>query len=207
MPAFFNDEIFHKGLEHVQLNANVKMVLCKQAPADFTAASTLHPTGDRLSDVVTVLLGDMTLGDKAGGGRECNVAAKAGAVATGVNLPVLDSGTATSGGTNTLTDSGASFPDHTDKAINIVAGTGAGQARIIQSNTATVVTVTDAWTTQPDATSEYQISWDLHYALYDSVGSALLYYSDETSNQGLTAENPINFEAFAFGMGDPTVVP
>ncbi len=41
--------------------------------------------------------------------------------------------------------------------LRILAGTGAGQRRTIVSNTATVITVTPAWGTLPDTTSEYDI--------------------------------------------------
>jgi hypothetical protein len=69
------------------------------------------------------------------------------------------SGTVTSGGLLTLTDSAASF--HTTKLVGapvrIVAGTGAGQARIIISATATVLTLDQPWNVTPDTTSRYQI--------------------------------------------------
>lgn len=68
--------------------------------------------------------------------------------------------TATAGGASTLTDSAA-----TDWATNqwagltlvITGGTGSGQSRTIASNTSTVLTVSVAWMTVPDATSTYEI--------------------------------------------------
>jgi len=64
--------------------------------------------------------------------------------------------TATAGGDNTLTDSAASFGELTEGTpIYIISGTGAGQTRYVLSNTATVITVSEDWTTNPDATSEY----------------------------------------------------
>lgn len=69
-------------------------------------------------------------------------------------------GTATSGGASTLTDTTQAW--HTNalanRTVKIIAGLGGGQTRIIASNTATVLTVTVAWTTNPDATSVYQVS-------------------------------------------------
>lgn len=68
-------------------------------------------------------------------------------------------GTATAGGIRTLTDSAASF-DTANLAglpVRIVEGTGSGQSRIIASATATVLTVKNPWTNQPDSTSVYQI--------------------------------------------------
>jgi len=41
--------------------------------------------------------------------------------------------------------------------VRIVAGTGAGQFRVINSNTSTQLTVSAAWSVTPDATSQYVI--------------------------------------------------
>jgi hypothetical protein len=74
----------------------------------------------------------------------------------------FDYGIATSGGASTLTDSTKTWTVNTHSAntrfIKILSGTGANQVRRIASNTATEITVSAAWTTQPDATSVYQIS-------------------------------------------------
>lgn len=206
MTKLFHDDVFDKGLEQIQNSTNwtgavLNLVLCSSAPADRTAASTLHPTGTRVSDEVAMAGGDLTIADKAGGGREVTVAAKSGTVS--VNIPTLDSGTATSGAATTLTDTGKSWTidEWAGKVVKITGGTGSGQFRGIASNTATVLTVDTAWTTNPDVTSVYEILEDLHYALYDST--RLLYVSDETSNQSLTNANPINFPSFKFGMNDP----
>lgn len=73
-------------------------------------------------------------------------------------------GKATAGSATTLTDTawGVDAADWTtDKWANayikIVRGTGKGQVRQISSNTGTVITVSSAWTTTPDNTSEYII--------------------------------------------------
>lgn len=73
--------------------------------------------------------------------------------------PVGATGTATSGGASTLTDSGAAFGVNAfaGNVIRITAGTGIGQSRVIASNTATVVTTVSAWATAPDNTSVYDI--------------------------------------------------
>jgi len=70
------------------------------------------------------------------------------------------SGTATAGSANTLTDSTKSWGvnDFADQTVKIVGGTGAGQSRVIASNTATVLTVATNWATNPDATSQYVIA-------------------------------------------------
>lgn len=69
-------------------------------------------------------------------------------------------GTATAGGASTLTDSTKSWGinDFADQTVKIIAGTGAGQSRVVASNTATVLTTATAWTTQPDSTSQYTIA-------------------------------------------------
>ncbi|HEU0283166.1 MAG TPA: hypothetical protein VFQ99_05240, partial [Gallionella sp.] len=72
-----------------------------------------------------------------------------------------DSGTATSGAATTLTDTSKSWGVNTlntDRSVYIHTGTGAGQTRRIASNTASILTVSVAWTTNPDATSQYVIS-------------------------------------------------
>lgn len=70
-----------------------------------------------------------------------------------------DTGTATSGASTTLTRSTSSWT--VDRwaggFVEILSGTGAGQCRRIASNTATALTVTRAWTTNPDATSVFAV--------------------------------------------------
>lgn len=68
-------------------------------------------------------------------------------------------GTATSGGASTITDSGQSWTTNEFAGLSIIitSGTGAGQTRVISSNTSTAITVSVAWTTNPDSTSVYSI--------------------------------------------------
>jgi len=72
---------------------------------------------------------------------------------------VVASGTATAGTSTTLTDSTKTFTtnQYQNFVVFITGGTGAGQKRTIASNTATVLTVTEAWTVTPDTTSTYTI--------------------------------------------------
>ncbi len=72
---------------------------------------------------------------------------------------ISTSGTATAGASSTLTDSNKTWTTngYTGYQVRITAGTGIGQIRIIASNTATVLTVSSAWTTTPDTTSQYII--------------------------------------------------
>lgn len=80
-------------------------------------------------------------------------------VGTPARETVVEYGTASASGTGaTLTDTTRSWEVNgfARKMIQIVSGTGAGQYRYVVSNTATVITVDAAWTT--DATSIYEIS-------------------------------------------------
>lgn len=74
---------------------------------------------------------------------------------------VLDYGTATAVGTNSLTDSTKSTiwlaNTYRYAKIKIVYGTGIGQERFIASHTTTVITVDANWTVLPDNTSKYEI--------------------------------------------------
>lgn len=72
-----------------------------------------------------------------------------------------DSGTSTGSNTSTtLRDTGKNWTVNAfvDKVVIITAGTGAGQIRKISSNTATELTISAAWTTTPDGTSQYVIA-------------------------------------------------
>ncbi len=86
-------------------------------------------------------------------------------------------GTATAGGASTLTNSGKNWTVNswTNYQIRIVSGTGAGQIRTIASNTATVITTSAAWTTQPDATSVYSIEGNDDFIYYMGSGAVTLF--------------------------------
>jgi hypothetical protein len=81
-------------------------------------------------------------------------------------------GTATAGGASTLTNSAKTWTTNqwANAQVRIVSGTGAGQIRTIASNTGTVLTTSSAWTTQPDATSVYNIEGNDDFIYY--MGSA-----------------------------------
>lgn len=74
-----------------------------------------------------------------------------------------DNGTAQAGGANTITLKAATSYTTDDAPngmfIRITAGTGAGQVRHVEDYVAStkVLTVFPAWTTQPDATSQYSV--------------------------------------------------
>lgn len=69
-------------------------------------------------------------------------------------------GTASSGGTNTLTDATSWTTNiYVWHIIRITSGTGSGQVNYIKSNTSTTLTLVNDWETVPDSTSVYNIAW------------------------------------------------
>lgn len=94
-------------------------------------------------------------------------------------------GVAESGGATTLTDTDQAWETNqfAGRLVHIVDGTGNGQLRLIASNTATVLTVSVAWTTNPSSDSTYIISPT------DVVASAtLLTLTKTASNQTWTTD-------------------
>jgi hypothetical protein len=61
---------------------------------------------------------------------------------------------------NTLTDDVANYTvnELSGGTVEILEGTGNGQTRSVSSNTATVITTSTNWTTNPDTTSKYKVS-------------------------------------------------
>ena len=78
----------------------------------------------------------------------------------GVSSNKLEQGAASSGGTNTLTDSSKSWTtnEFANKFVLIISGTGLGQSRKVTSNTSTILTVQDNWTVNPAGDSIYRIA-------------------------------------------------
>jgi hypothetical protein len=87
-----------------------------------------------------------------------NVTAAAAFSLTDGNI-TYDTGTASAGGVNTVTDATKAWGVNAwaGERIFITAGTGNGQERLVGSNTATEITTTVNWTIQPDATSHYRV--------------------------------------------------
>ena len=93
-------------------------------------------------------------------------------------------GTATAGGASTLTNSAKAWATNqwANSQVRIVSGTGAGQIRTIASNTGTVLTVGSAWTTQPDATSVYNIEGNDDFLYYIGNNAVTMYRYSISAN-------------------------
>lgn len=116
----------------------------------------------------------------------------------------LDSGTATAGAASTLTDSGKSWVTNqwANQSVRIVSGEGAGQIRTIASNTATILTVSEAWATTPDNTSVYSISSQPKLTVsVNGCATSLPITGDATRAVSDIADDPLRFFQ-AFEVGD-----
>lgn len=113
-------------------------------------------------------------------------------------------GTATAGAASTLTNGAKNWGVNqwTNYQVRITGGTGIGQVRTIASNTATVLTVSSAWTTAPDATSTYEITCNEDYIYYMGTASVNMYrYSISADTWTLMAPTTARAAAPAAGMG------
>lgn len=99
------------------------------------------------------------------------------------------SGTASSGGASTLTDSSKNWATNqwTNSKIIITAGTGKGQERSISSNTATAITVSTNWTTNPDNTSVYKVCGNDDYLYVTGNASTAFYRYSKSGNSWSTS--------------------
>lgn len=97
-------------------------------------------------------------------------------------------GTATAGAASTLTNSAKNWTANqwTNYEIRITGGTGVGQYRTIASNTATVITVSSAWTTQPDATSTYEIQANSDWLYFLGNNAVTMYRYSISGNTWTT---------------------
>jgi hypothetical protein len=99
----------------------------------------------------------------------------------------FSTGTTTSGGANTLTDSTKNWSVNqwTNYQIRIVSGTGAGQIRTIVSNTASVITVS-GWNTAPNTTSVYSIEGNDDFIYYLGNNAVTMYRYSISNNSWIT---------------------
>lgn len=97
-------------------------------------------------------------------------------------------GTATAGGASTLTNSAKAWATNqwANSQIRITAGTGAGQIRTVASNTGTAITVSSAWTTTPDATSQYSIEGNDDFIYFMGNNAVTLYRYSVSANTWTT---------------------
>ncbi|MCK4918754.1 MAG: LamG domain-containing protein, partial [Candidatus Pacebacteria bacterium] len=120
------------------------------------------------------------------------------------NFGTTDTGTAESGGDNTLTDSDKTWSTDqwADGTITTTGGTGLGQSRTVLSNTATIITVSSNWTTNPDATTTYSLvqapTWTS-----GKYGSAIKFdgsndYVDVGNDSSLSFSNNFTLEAWIY---------
>lgn len=113
-------------------------------------------------------------------------------------------GTATAGAASTITNGAKTWTTNqwTNYEIRITGGTGVGQYRTIASNTGTVITVSSAWTTVPDATSTYEIQANSDW-LYFLGNNAVTMYRYSISANTWTTLAPTTARAAApvAGMG------
>lgn len=105
----------------------------------------------------------------------------------------LPTGTATSGAAGSITDSAQSWPvnQYANMDVVILSGTGAGQRRRVASNTATALTLsgsvtgnsnTGNWSTNPDATSVYQLWQSGDFLYYASANATATVWSLDLSS-------------------------
>lgn len=115
---------------------------------------------------------------------------------------IFATGTATGGAASTLTNSAKTWTVNqwTNYQIRITAGTGIGQVRTIASNTATVITTSAAWATNPDSTSQYEITANEDY-LYLLGNNAVTMYRYSISTNTWTVMAPTTARAAAPGAG------
>lgn len=117
---------------------------------------------------------------------------------------IFATGTATAGAATTLTNSGKNWGVNqwTNYQVRITAGTGIGQVRTIASNTATALTVSANWATNPDATSQYAIEANEDY-IYFLGNNAVTMYRYSVSANTWTVMSPTTARAAApvAGMG------
>jgi hypothetical protein len=104
----------------------------------------------------------------------------------------MNARTATGGGASTLDDSdGTSLAGLAGQYVEITSGTGSGQKRYISSSTSTQLTVFNAWSVNPNATSVYRV-----FTLPSRGGGGI----------NMTIDWDANFTVDMTGQSEPAVV-
>jgi hypothetical protein len=204
MPKYYHPDLLDYGLDRVRAKIAASNTVKLHALKAYTAGDSYSTASANSIGSVALAEGDLTLGNQGTNGRQLAVAAKN--ITATADAAQIDSGTATSGGASTLTDTGKSWTtdQHLGRVVKITAGTGSGQSKRISANTATQLTVESAWSTAPDATSQYKIVHDLHVAILDQTESKVLIVTDETSNQQLLTDNILAIPSWNAKQNQPT---
>ena len=124
---------------------------------------------------------------------------------------VEDTGYSSGGNSaTTLNDLRKTWPGNTfepssssDYMVRIIAGTGAGQARTINQNTATQLTISAAWGVIPDNTSFYIITINKGFTRTSATDNVLRYRIGATG-----ANNPLaeNISSHSFQLSPPNII-
>ena len=194
---WYNPEIMNKGLEWAQAGIEQVRLITGFTPGDsFVAVDGATIASSALSAP------DVVLSDYASG-RQIVTAEKM-PNASGASTQ-HDSGTASGGGVASLIDAAKAWgaDTHAGRAVKIIAGTGVGQTGRIASNAADTLTVQDNWVTEPDATSQYQIRDDLHFALVDVTNGIVVAVTDEGTDQVVSAGNLMTIPALTVRLRQP----
>lgn len=135
-------------------------------------------------------------------GTDAQLVSTGGRVSNGGNGFV--NGTATAGSATTLTTNKTFLLNQwANNQVRIISGTGAGQIRKISSNTAGingVLTVSVAWTVNPDASSVYRIEGD-DETFYLLGNNAVTMYKYVVSTNTWSTLAPTAARAAAYGTG------
>jgi hypothetical protein len=156
-------------------------------------ASGVFKSYDQITGTVTTLVNTGLPAAWGTDGRIVSTPSYVGSFATG---------TTTSATTTTLVNSTKTWTTNqwSNYQVRITAGTGIGQVRNISSNTGTTLTVSAAWSTTPDATSQYAIEGNDDY-LYLLGNNAVAMYRYSISANTWTTLSPTSARAAAPGAG------
>lgn len=204
MPKYYHPDILDYGLDRVRAKIAATNTVKLHALKAYTAGDAYSTANGNSIGSVALATDDLALSNQGSNGRQLTIAAKN--ITATADAAQIASGTATSGGNTTLTDSTKSWStdQHLGRVVKITGGTGSGQSKRISANTATQLTVESAWSTNPDATSQYKILYDLHAAILDQTDSKVLIVTDETSNQQVLTDNTIAMPAWNAKQNQPT---
>lgn len=163
------------------------------------AGGTLGATSFRVFDWATNSVTSLSItGLPATFGTDARLVATPSWIDTGYRQ--FATGTATAGGASTIDRSTANWAANqwTNFQIRLTGGTGAGQIRTVASNTATQITVSSAWTTQPDATTTFSVEGNDDF-LYLLGNNAVAMYRYSISGNTWTTLSPTAARAGAPG--------